>query len=165
MTVIWCRTFSNSIHATHTNTIFKFIVGSIYLCLWPWARSHLHSVGPCPSHASFTARSSCPYMHGNSSLLGTNVTIHDHLSHSAPLACEGIPSIDFGIMKMMSTLIFVIWPGVVTLVSNEEEFPHKCGQEDQTMKEAWEGRANQMKMWIGPGRVFNVTLISENTYW
>ena len=99
MTVIWCRTFSNSIHATHTNTIFKFIVGSIYLCLWPWARSHLHSVGPCPSHASFTARSSCPYMHGNSSLLGTNVTIHDHLSHSAPLACEGIPSIDFGIFN------------------------------------------------------------------
>jgi hypothetical protein len=29
---------------------------------------------PCPSHASFIARSSCPHLRGNSSL-GTNVTI------------------------------------------------------------------------------------------
>jgi hypothetical protein len=29
---------------------------------------------------------------------------------------------------------------IVTLVPNEEEFPNKCGQKDQTMKEAWEGR-------------------------
>jgi hypothetical protein len=33
----------------------------------------------------------------------------------------------------------LFWPGIVTLVPNEEEFPRKCGQEDQAM-EAWEGR-------------------------
>ena len=32
------------------------------------------------------------------------------------------------------------WPGVVTLVPNMEEFPRRCEQEDQVMKEAWEGR-------------------------
>ena len=41
----------------------------------PWARSHLHSAGPRPSHVSFIAWSSCPNLHGNSSSLGTNVTI------------------------------------------------------------------------------------------
>jgi hypothetical protein len=29
---------------------------------------------------------------------------------------------------------------VLSLVSNGEEFPHKCEQENQAMKEAWEGR-------------------------
>ena len=29
--------------------------------------------------------------------------------------------------------------GIVTLVPNEEEFPCRCGQEVQAMKEAWEG--------------------------
>ena len=31
----------------------------------PWTRSHLHSDGPCPSQASFTAWSSCRHMRGN----------------------------------------------------------------------------------------------------
>ena len=57
----------------------------------PWARSHLHLDGPCPSHASFIAQSSCPHLHGNSSLLGMNVTIPDHLRHWAPLAYIGTP--------------------------------------------------------------------------
>ena len=26
------------------------------------------------------------------------------------------------------------------MVPNEKEFPRKCGQEDRTKKEAWEGR-------------------------
>ena len=69
----------------------------------PQARSHLCSAGSYPSHASFTARSSCPHMRGNSSSLGTNVILPGHLSHSAPLACEGTPSTNLGIMKMMST--------------------------------------------------------------
>ena len=30
---------------------------------------------------------------------------------------------------------------IVTLVPDEEEFPCMCGQEDQTVKEAWEGRS------------------------
>jgi hypothetical protein len=31
------------------------------------------------------------------------------------------------------------WLGIVTLVPNEEEFTHMCGQENWAMKEAWEG--------------------------
>ena len=47
----------------------------------PQAKSHLHSVGPHPSHPSFAARSSCLHLHGNSSSLRINVTIPNHLSH------------------------------------------------------------------------------------
>jgi hypothetical protein len=56
-------------------------------------RLQFHSVGSGltlpPSHASFTTWSFCPHMRGNSSSLGTNVTIPGHLSHLAPLTCEG----------------------------------------------------------------------------
>ena len=34
--------------------------------------------------------------------------------------------------------ILKFWPSIVTLVPNEEEFPRRCGQEDQAMKEARE---------------------------
>ena len=43
--------------------------------LTPWAKSHMCSTGPHPSHASFTAWSFCPHLCGNSFPLGTNVTI------------------------------------------------------------------------------------------
>jgi hypothetical protein len=46
-----------------------------YITSVPCARSHLHSVGPHPCHSSFTAQSYCPHLRGNSSSLGTNVTI------------------------------------------------------------------------------------------
>ena len=49
--------------------------------LLPWARSHLHSARSRPSHVSFTTRSSYPHLRGNSSPLGTDVTILGHLSH------------------------------------------------------------------------------------
>ena len=101
---------------------------------------HLHSVGPRPSHISFIVQSLCPHLYGNSSRLGTNVTIPNHLSYWAPLACEGTPPLNLGIMKVMSTWIFVFWPGIVTLVPNGREFPCKCGQEDHAVKEAWEGQ-------------------------
>ena len=49
-----------------------------------WARSYLHSAGSRPSHASVTVRSSCPHLRGNSSSLGTIMTIpnqnHKYLS-------------------------------------------------------------------------------------
>ena len=45
----------------------------------PQARSHLRSAGARPSHASFTARSSYLHLRGNSSPLGSNVTIPGHL--------------------------------------------------------------------------------------
>ena len=32
---------------------------------WPRARSHLHSVGPHPSHRSFTTQSSCRHLQGS----------------------------------------------------------------------------------------------------
>jgi hypothetical protein len=31
--------------------------------------------------------------------------------------------------------------GIVILIPNKEEFPRKCGQKDQMVKEAWEGGA------------------------
>ena len=94
------------------------------------ARSYLHSVGPHPSHVSFTARSSYPHMRGNSSPSGTNVTIPNHLYLEAPLACEENLSIDVNLN---------ICNGIVTLVPNKKEFPHMCGQENRAVKEAWEG--------------------------
>jgi hypothetical protein len=90
----------------------------------PWARSHLHSVGFRPSHASFTARSSRPHLHENSSLLGTNVTIPGHLSHWAPLACEGTTSINLGIMKVMSAWIFVTLTKYCHIGSQRERVPN-----------------------------------------
>ena len=63
-----------------------------YLNVWfnpsPRAKSHVCLVGPCPSHASFIARSSCMHLRGYSSPLGTNVTIPGQLSELAPLACD-----------------------------------------------------------------------------
>ena len=32
------------------------------------------------------------------------------------------------------------WSGIVTLVPNDEEFPHRCRQEDHAVKKEWEGR-------------------------
>src|SRR5450631_3155584 len=66
----------------------------------PWARSHLHSGGPCPYHASFTVRSSCSLLCGSSSSLGINVTIAGHLCHSVPLACDKTPSINLGLIEL-----------------------------------------------------------------
>ena len=65
---------------------FYFLVYSNmwYPVITPWARSHLHSAGPHPSHASFTTRSSCPHPCGNqcdNTRWGPNVTIPNHLSH------------------------------------------------------------------------------------
>jgi len=62
-------------------------------------------------------------MHGNSSPLGTNVTIPDHLSHSTRLVCEGTPSISFEIMKVMPTLIFVIVIGCCHIGSQRGRVP------------------------------------------
>ena len=53
-----------------------------------------HSARPHPIHASSTTQSSYPHMHGNSSPLGTNVTIPGHLGHQTHLTCEGTPSIN-----------------------------------------------------------------------
>ena len=61
-------------HPAHDK--YNFLSGERNCCgQGPRARSHLHSAGPCPSHASFTTRSFCPHLHGNSSPLGTSVTI------------------------------------------------------------------------------------------
>ena len=50
--------------------------------LLPWARSHLHLVGPRPFHVFFTVRFFYPHLHGIS-LLRINVTIPGHLSQYA----------------------------------------------------------------------------------
>jgi hypothetical protein len=69
-----CR--DNALHLLALVTTVLYWILSKWRCVrFQWARSHLHSAGPRPSHASFIARSSCPHMHGNSSSLGTDVTI------------------------------------------------------------------------------------------
>ena len=67
----------------------------------------------------------CSHLCGNSPSLGTNVIIKlykiykyaswhqfhstpNHLSHWTPLACEGTPSINLAMPKVMSTWIFVL---------------------------------------------------------
>ena len=65
----------------------------------PWARSHLHSVRPRPSHASFIVWSSYLHLHGNSSSLGINVTIPVKITNIQvditfiiPKLIDGVPS-------------------------------------------------------------------------
>ena len=98
-------------------------------------------LGRAPSHTSFIARSFGPHMCGNSPSLGTNVTIscqnykysswhHFHYSQVNRWS---------SFTRQQSLLAQATWPGIVTLVPNEEEFPLKCGQNNQTMKEVWVG--------------------------
>ena len=117
-------------------------------CLRPWARSHLHLAGLCPSHASFVVLFSCSYLRENSSLLGFNVTVPSHLSHSTsgllshwtPLACEGTPSFNLGIMKVMSTWIFVSLTGYCHIGSQWGGVRTQMQVDDWAVKEPWEGR-------------------------
>jgi hypothetical protein len=45
------------------------------------------------------------------------------------------------------------------MVPNEEEFPRRCGQEDQAMKEAWKGRGpTEHKYDLAVGRLALETL-------
>ena len=133
--------------AAHISKIYKLGRHNM-----PRARSHLHSARPRPSHASFTAQSFCPHLSGNSSWLGTNVTIPGHLSCQAPLACEGTPSINLRIMKVMSTWIFVILTGYYHIGSQRGVPMHV-----QVGRRSSEGglggaRTNRMKMWSSPGQ-------------
>ena len=117
------------------------------------ARSHLHSDGAHPFHASFTAQSSWSHLRGNSSLLGINVTIPSQLSHWASLACEGTSSITLRIMKVMSTWIFVILTGYYHIGSQRGTFLTKvrAGRPDS---EGGVGGAelNWRKIWSSLGR-------------
>ena len=114
-----------------------------HIFIWP---------GPCPSHASFTARFSCPHLHGNSSPLGTNVTILNHLSHWAPLACGGSPSISLGIMKVMSPWKYVILTMCYHIGSQRGRIPtHVLAGRQES--EGGMGRVGhgRMKMWSSLG--------------
>ena len=104
------------------------------------ARSHLHSVGPHPSHASFTAWLPYPHLHGNSSSLGTNVTIpgpnykysswhHFHYSQVKLMEFLHMP-------KELDDLSDQV---IVTLVPNKSSHATMNKNEDRAMKEAWEG--------------------------
>ena len=123
--------FSNTTGSYVTNCRFSLITGA-----------HLSS------HASFIAQSSCSHLRGNASPLGTDVTIHGHLSHWAPLASEGPPSINRGITKVTLTWIFVILTGYCHIGSQWGRVPTHM---NWTVKEAWEGRggahANEDVIW------------------
>ena len=92
-------------------------------------------------------------MCGNSSPLGTNVTIPGHLSHSCPLTCEGTPSINLGIMKVISTWISIILTWYYHIGSQRRGVPTqvRVGRPDSEGKVGGAG-PNWMKMWSSPGR-------------
>ena len=128
----------------------------------PQARSHFHSAGPHPSQASFTVRSSRPHMRGNSFLLGTNVTIPSHLSHESPLTCEGTTSINLGIMKVMSTWIFVILIRYCHSSSQRGRAPTQVQAGSPGSERGVEGAGpNQLKMWYGPGHVISPLVTND----
>ena len=113
-----------SSHGKHWFENYSWVY--IWTCetrIWgPRARSHLHSVGPRPSHAS-TVCSSCPHLFENFSPMGSNVATPSHLSHEAPLACEGTPSIDLGIMKVVSAWVFANLSGYCHIGSQHGKIP------------------------------------------
>jgi hypothetical protein len=51
-----------------------------------------------------------------------------------------IPKLIDGVPSYAKRTQWLMWLGIVTLVPNGQKFPHRCGQEDRTLKEAWEGR-------------------------
>ena len=97
----------------------------------PQARSHPHSAGP---HPSFTARSSCLHLRGNSSSLGTNVTIlgqnHKHSSwhhfHYSQVNWWSSLTCQRNLMALVTNGYHI--------GSNGERFPCKCGYRDQAVK-------------------------------
>ena len=56
-------------------------------------------------------------------LVGIKVIIFCHLSHQAPLACEEASLINLGIMKAMSTWIFIILTGYCHINSQRGGVP------------------------------------------
>ena len=127
-----------------------------YLKKSPWARSHLHSAGPRPSHASFIALSPPCSLCGNSTSLGTNVIIklyqtykysswhHFHLIDGVPSHAKGIEPLTWldAQCKWRQLEYLRFWYHfIITLVPNEAEFSHmREHEEDQAVKEVWEGR-------------------------
>jgi hypothetical protein len=107
----------------------------------PRARSHRHLVRPCPSHASFIARSSCPHLRGNSSSLGTNVTIpgqHYKYSSYITFIIARVPSNAKGAWWLQ-------WPGITTLVPTQV----RAGRPNSEGGVGGMG-PNRMKMWSSP---------------
>jgi hypothetical protein len=82
-------------------------------------------------------------LRGNSTLLRTisrwetSVRIPGHLCLHAPLACEGTPSINLGIMKVMS--IFVILARYCHIGWQQGGVPTKV-HADRAVEEVWEGQ-------------------------
>ena len=107
-------------------------------------------LGPAP-HA-FTVWFSCLHMHGNSSLLETNVTILSHLSHWAPWVCEGTPSINSGILKVISTRIFVMLTGYCHIGSQRGRVSTHVRARKMGIEEGVGGAGSGwMKMWSSLG--------------
>ena len=97
--------------------------------------------GPCPSHTSFTARSSCPHLRGKFFSLGANVTIPgQNYKYSSWHHFVIIPKLIDGVPSHAKGASWLKWSGIVTWVPNEKEFPYRCGQDDHAVKEAWKGR-------------------------
>jgi hypothetical protein len=106
----------------------------------PRARSHLHSAGLCPSHTSFHARPSCPHSHENSSSSGTNVTISGQSYNLSSWHHFHCPQVNWWSSFICQKNSMAYVTGYCHIGSQRAKFPHRCGQEDRTLKEAWEGR-------------------------
>ena len=153
--ILFSCTFDTKLKVQHTNM--------------PQARSHLHLARPRPSNASFTARLPYPHLRGNSSSLGTNVTIlgpnykcsiwhHFHYSRVKLMEFFHMP-------KELNDLSDQV---IVTLVPNKEEFPRNNGQEWRPGNEGGMG-PNRMKMWSSPGLqkssfIFGLNLMSTDQW-
>ena len=131
----YIRVFNNSVgHFWLTNLVKESSRRNPLVT--PGARSHLHSAGS-PHHASFTAWSSYPPLHGNSSSLGTNVIMPSqsykhssgHHFHYSQVNWWGSFTCQRSLMAKVTTCCHIgsQWGRVPMQV--------------RAMKEAWEGQA------------------------
>ena len=128
-------------HVSKLGTSMIFMKTSPIL---PHARSHLYLARPCPSHASFTALSSCPHLHGNSSLLGTNVRIPSQNYKYSQINCWSSFTCQRSLMAWVT--------GYCHIGSQWEAVPTQV-QARRPCSEGGVGEAepNWMKMWSSPG--------------
>ena len=105
-----------------------------------------------------------PTLAWNPSSLGIYVTIPGHLSHLVPLVCERTPSINFGIMKVMSTWLFVILTRYYHISSQRGGVSHACAGR-RTGHEGGVGlvRPSRTHMWFSMGPIW-VSIMRINKF-